>query len=153
MWQVLLILLVVAAAGGAGFLVLNPLTDEGRGSGAAAEPAAVQPPWLRELPPAQHDVARATALTQDGDNLYLAGDRGLARTKYLESFEANPTAAVALKLGMLAHLRGAAGEAEARGFLARARRDATGTPATSVVRSWYPDLEPAAPPRSAGRSK
>src|SRR5262249_40033384 len=114
---------------------------------------AVQAPWLRELPPAQRDVARATALAQDGDNLYLAGDRNLARSKYLQAFELNPTPALALKLGMLAHLRGAAGEAEARGFLARALRDAPGTPAASVVKSWYPDLEPAAPPaRSAGRS-
>ena len=152
-WQVLLGLAVLGAAVGAGFLVLRPLTEENGSASAAGGPPVPQPPWLRELAPAQRDVARAAVLTQDGDNLYLAGDKGLARSKYLEAFEANPTPALALKLGMLAHLRGAAGEAEARGFLARALRDAPGTPASGVVKAWYPDLEPAAPPpRSSGRS-
>jgi len=152
-WQVLLGGLVIGAAAGAAFLVLRPLSEENGSASAAAVPPAAQPPWLRELSSARRDVGRATALAQDGDNLYLAGDRGLARSKYLEAFEANPTPALALKLGMLAHLRGAAGETEARGFLARALRDAPGTPATGVVKSWYPDLEPAAPPpRSPGHS-
>jgi eukaryotic-like serine/threonine-protein kinase len=152
-WQVLLGGLVIGAAAGAGFLVLRPLSEENGSASAAPVPPAAQPPWLRELPSSRRDVARATALAQDGDNLYLAGDRGLARSKYLEAFEANPTPALALKLGMLAHLRGAPGETEARGFLARALRDAPGTPATGVVKSWYPDLEPAAPPpRAPGRS-
>lgn len=151
-WQALLALGVIGAAAGAGFLVLRPLTEEGRSSSSPSPASDADTPWLREIPPAQRDVARAAALAQDGDNLYLAGDRALARSKYLEAFEANPTAAVALKLGMLAHLRGAAGESEARGFLSRALRDAPATPANGVVRAWYPDLEPAAAPRSAGRS-
>src|SRR5262249_50705702 len=133
--------------------VLRPLTEENGSASAAGVAPAPQPPWLRELPPAKRDVAKATALTQDGNNLYLAGDKGLARSKYLEAFEANPTPALALKLGMLAHLGGGAGEAEARGFLARALRDAPGTPASGVVKAWYPDLEPASPPpRSSGQS-
>jgi hypothetical protein len=48
---------------------------------------------------------------------------------------------VALKLGMLARLRGGEGEAEARGFFARALKDSPGSPARSVVREWYPDVE------------
>ena len=153
LWQGLLAALVVGALAGAAYLVLHPLSEEGGGNRSTDSAQAVQPPWLRELAPAQRDAARSAALAQDGDNLYLAGDRGLARTKYLEAFEANPTPALALKLGMLAHLRGAAGEAEARGFFARALRDAPATPALGPVKAWYPDLEPAAPPpRSAGRA-
>src|SRR5262249_39032019 len=131
-WQGLLAMLGIAGAAGAGFLGPRPLpagTPRPAGTPAASGRPAAGPPAVA---PAQRDVARATALAQDGDNLYLAGDRNLARSKYLEAFELNPTPALALKLGMLAHLRGAAGEAEARGFLARALRDAPGTPAASV---------------------
>jgi serine/threonine protein kinase len=70
-----------------------------RHPGQVARPTlTMAPPWAREVPPEKRDAARATQLVQDGDNLYLAGDRALARTKYLEAFEADPSAALALKL-------------------------------------------------------
>ena len=42
---------------------------------------------------------------------------------------------------MLARLRGSEGEAEARGFFARALKESPGSPARPVVREWYPDVE------------
>jgi hypothetical protein len=89
----------------------------------------------------RRDPARAAELVRDGDNLYLAGDRALARAKYLEAFEADPGPALALKLGMLARLRGPEGEAEARGFFGRALKESPASPARAVIREWYPDLE------------
>jgi len=138
--QIVLGLLVLVAAAGAGVLAFKPLTDP-TGQGSATVTAAPQPPWAREVPAERRDPKRASALVQDGDNLYLSGDRVLAHTKYLQAFEADPTPALALKLGMLAHLRGADGDAEARGFFARALRDAPGSPARSVIHEWYPDIE------------
>jgi hypothetical protein len=111
--------MVLVAAAGAGVLAVKPLT-----------------------PPERRDPARAAVLVQDGDNLYLAGDRTLARLKYLEAFEVDPSAALALKLGMLAKLRGSAdGDAEARGFFGRALKESPASPARQVIREWYPDIE------------
>ena len=140
--QLVLGALVLVAAAGAGVLAFKPLTDTPGPTAPAARPVATQAqPWTREISADRRDPARAATLVQDGDNLYLAGDRALARTKYLEAFEADPTAAVALKLGMLARLRGAEGEAEARGFFGRALKESPGSPARSVIREWYPDVE------------
>jgi len=133
--------LVLVAAAGAGVLAFKPLTDPGQASPSAPQSVAAVPAWAREVPPDRRDPARATGLVQDGDNLYLAGDRALARTKYLEAFEADPSAAVALKLGMLARLRGSEGETEARGFFGRVLKEAPGSPARTVIREWYPDVE------------
>jgi len=134
--------LVLVAAAGAGVLAFKPLTDAPERPPPAA-PAVVTPvlPWAREVAADRRDPAKAATLVQDGDNLYLAGDRALARTKYLEAFEAEPSAALALKLGMLARLRGPEGEAEARGFFARALKESPGSPARTVIREWYPDVE------------
>jgi len=134
------VVLVVAA--GAGVLAVKPLTDASLPAAPVSPATAATPaPWAREVPPERRDPARAAQLVQDGDNLYLAGDRSLARNKYQEAFEADPTAAVALKLGMLAHLRGGEGDAEARGFLARVLKESPRSPARAVIREWYPDLE------------
>jgi serine/threonine-protein kinase len=134
--------LVLVAAAGAGVLAFKPLTD-GPGPATATIPPLVSsvPVWAREVPAEKRDPAKAATLVQDGDNLYLAGERGLARSKYLEAFEAEPTAAVALKLGMLARQRGPEGEAEARGFFARVLKESPTSPARAVVREWYPDVE------------
>jgi len=141
--QITLGALVLVAAAGAGVLAFRPLTENGARSSDRSAPRAeaVVPPWAREVAPERRDGARATQLVQDGDNLYLAGDRVLARTKYLQAFEADPAPALALKLGLLARLRGAEGEAEARGFFARALKDSPASPARAVIREWYPDLE------------
>ncbi|MGZ6030099.1 MAG: hypothetical protein ACXWK5_11805, partial [Myxococcaceae bacterium] len=130
-------------AAGAGVLAFRPLTENaGRSAGTSAPGVpAVVAPWAREVPVERRDPARAAQLVQDGDNLYLAGDRALARTKYLEAFEADPGPALALKLGMLARQRGSEGEAEARGFFARALKESPASPARAVIREWYPDLE------------
>jgi serine/threonine-protein kinase len=134
--------LVLVAAAGAGVLAFKPLTEtSGSTSPIAPVVATVAPPWTREVPAERRDPGRAASLVQDGDNLYLAGDRNLARSKYLEAFEADPSAALALKLGMLARLRGPEGEAEARGFFGRALKESPGSPARSVIREWYPDVE------------
>ncbi|HET9038507.1 MAG TPA: hypothetical protein VFN45_19985, partial [Myxococcaceae bacterium] len=134
--------LVWIAAAGAGVLAFKPLTETpGRTASALPAAPAVVAPWLREVPQEKRDPAKAASLVQDGDNLYLAGDRALARSKYLEAFEAEPTAALALKLGMLARLRGAEGEAEARGFFARALKESPASPARSAIREWYPEVE------------
>jgi serine/threonine-protein kinase len=134
--------LVLIAAAGAGVLAFKPLTETPGRTAAAPPPApAVVQPWSREVPPDRRDPAKAASLVQDGDNLYLTGDRALARSKYLEAFEAEPTAALALKLGMLARLRGAEGEAEARGFFARALKESPASPARSAIREWYPEVE------------
>jgi serine/threonine-protein kinase len=133
--------LVLVSAAGAGVLAFKPLTEP-PGPSSPGTPAVVTvQPWAREVPPEKRDPAQAAALVQDGDNLYLAGDRVLARSKYLDAFEAEPSAAVALKLGMLARLRGTEGEAEARGFFGRALKESPTSPARSVVREWYPDVE------------
>ncbi|HUM13541.1 MAG TPA: protein kinase [Myxococcaceae bacterium] len=133
--------LVLLAAAGAGVLAFKPLTDTPGQPPPAPPTTAVVPPWAREVPAEKRDAARAAQLVQDGDNLYLAGDRALARSKYLEAFEADPSAALALKLGMLARLRGNEGEAEARGFFARVLKESPGSPARAVLREWYPDVE------------
>ena len=134
--------LVLVAAAGAGVLAFKPLTETpGRAPPVSAARATTVQLWAQEVPPEKRDPARAATLTQDGDNLYLAGDRGLARSKYLEAFEAEPTAALALKLGMLARLRGPEGEAEARGFFSRALKESPGSPARTLIREWYPDVE------------
>jgi eukaryotic-like serine/threonine-protein kinase len=133
--------LVLVAAAGAGVLAFKPLTETPAHSTPVATVVPTVSPWAREVATDRRDPARASALVQDGDNLYLAGDKVLARAKYLEAFEADPTPALALRLGMLARLRGADGEAEARGFLGRALREAPGSPARAVIREWYPDLE------------
>ena len=133
---------MLVAAAGAGVLAFKPLTET-PGRTVAVPPLAttIVPPWAREVPPEKRDPAKAASLVQDGDNLYLAGDRALARSKYLDAFEAEPTAALALKLGMLARLRGAEGEAEARGFFGRALKESPGSPARSVIREWYPEVD------------
>jgi eukaryotic-like serine/threonine-protein kinase len=134
--------LVLVAAAGAGVLAFKPLTENPEHSPPPPSPGAtVVPPWGREVPPEKRDAAKAAALVQDGDNLYLAGERALARNKYLEAFEAEPSAALALKLGMLARQRGAEGEAEARGFFARVLKESPASPARSLIREWYPDVE------------
>ena len=135
--------LILVAAAGAGVLAFKPLTET---PGHSPHPPLPQVQaavafWAREVPPERRDPARAAQLVQDGDNLYLAGDRALARTKYLEAFEVEPGTALALKLGMLARLRGSEGEAEARGFFARALKESPASPARAVIREWYPDLE------------
>ena len=140
--QLMLGALVLVAAAGAGVLAVKPLTDPPPPPAAVVPPAlALTQPWAREIPPERRDPARAKTLVQDGDNLYLAGERALARSKYLEAFEADPSPALALKLGMLARLRGAEGEAEARGFFGRALKDAPNSPARTLVHDWYPDVE------------
>jgi hypothetical protein len=134
--------LVLVAAAGAGVLAFKPLTDGPAPTTATIAPLVSSAPvWAREVPPEKRDPAKAATLVQDGDNLYLAGERALARSKYLEAFEAEPTAAVALKLGMLARQRGPEGDAEARGFFARALKESPTSPARAVVREWYPDVE------------
>jgi len=134
--------LVLVAAAGAGVLAFKPLTDApGSQTATIPPPVSSAPVWAREVPPEKRDPAKAATLLQDGDNLYLAGERGLARSKYLDAFEAEPTAAVALKLGMLARQRGPEGDAEARGFFARALKESPTSPARAVVREWYPDVE------------
>ncbi len=131
--------LAAAAAVGAVVLRNHP---QARPSPATVATQVPQPPWLRQVPAGQRDGARAMSLSQDGDNLYLAGDLARARARYLEAFELDPAPALAVKLGTLAHLRGAEGDPEARGFLSRALRDAPTSPARSVVQAWYPDLDP-----------
>jgi len=141
--QVFLGALVLIAAAGAGVLAFRPLTENAGRSSAPSPPAAavIVAPWAREVPVERRDPARAAELVRDGDNLYLAGDRALARAKYLEAFEADPAPALALKIGMLARLRGSEGEAEARGFFGRALKESPASPARAVIREWYPDLE------------
>jgi hypothetical protein len=123
-------------------LAFKPLTETPERS-LPAPPAVVAAlaPWAREVAPEKRNPAKAAALVQDGDNLYLAGERALARSKYLDAFEVDPSAALALKLGMLARLRGPEGEAEARGFFARALKESPASPARSLIREWYPDVE------------
>ena len=134
--------LVLVAAAGAGVMAFKPLTETpGQAPLPALKMVTVVPLWAREVPPEQRDAPRAAQLAQDGDNLYLAGDRTLARAKYLEAFEAEPSAALALKLGMLARLRGTEGETEARGFFARVLKESPASPARAVIREWYPDVE------------
>jgi len=135
--------MVLVAAAGAGVLAVKPLTEPPPPPPVVVVPAAAAAtPWSREVPPERRDPARAAVLVQDGDNLYLAGDRTLARLKYLEAFEVDPSAALALKLGMLAKLRGSAdGDAEARGFFGRALKESPASPARQVIREWYPDIE------------
>jgi serine/threonine-protein kinase len=134
--------LVLVAAAGAGVLAFKPLTETPGHTTATIPPLlGASPIWAREVAPDRRDAAKAAALVQDGDNLYLAGDRALARSKYLEAFEAEPSASLALKLGLLARQRGPEGEAEARGFFARALKESPGSPARAVVREWYPDVE------------
>jgi serine/threonine protein kinase len=140
----------LAAAAAVGAFVLRSHAFDRSGPGTATAIAQpVKPPWARQVSAGQRDGPRALALSQDGDNLYLAGDLTRARAKYLEAFEFDPTAALALKLGMLAHLRGPAGDLEARGFLARALRESPASAARPVVQSWYPALDPQDPQLSA----
>jgi len=134
--------MVLVAAAGAGVLAFKPLTEPPPPPPVVVVPSATAPtPWSREVPADRRDPARAATLIQDGDNLYLAGDRTLARLKYLEAFEADPSAALALKLGMLAKVRGPEGDAEARGFFGRVLKESPSSPARPLIREWYPDVE------------
>jgi serine/threonine protein kinase len=103
----------------------------------AGAPTAV---YRLEVPPDRRDARRSAGLARDGDNLYEAGDLALARAKYLEAFEADPTPELALKLGALARLRGPAGAEEAEGFFARHLRDAPESRARRQIAKAYPDL-------------
>jgi len=117
------------------FGVLSYLRPQGRGPATAAA-IAVQTnggAWKLEVPAEQRDGKRSAELARDGDNLYESGDLALARAKYLEAFEADPTPELALKLGALARLRGVAGAEEARGFFARHLRDAPNSQARGQI--------------------
>jgi tRNA A-37 threonylcarbamoyl transferase component Bud32 len=98
------------------------------------------PAWQLEVPAERRDAKRSAELAKDGDNLYEAGDLALARAKYLEAFEADPTPELALKLGVLARLRGQPGADEAQGFLARHLSDAPDSRARSQILRVSPDF-------------
>ena len=135
LWGAALAVLGVAAAGLLAFLVLRAPSPKPVPLGSA--PTAV---WLREVPPERRDAKRSTELARDGDNLYEAGDLALARAKYLEAFEADPTAELALKLGALARLRGPAGAEEAQGFFARHLHDAPTSQARAPIARATPSV-------------
>ena len=108
-----------------------------------AQPVAAEAPpapYRLEVPPERREPRRSADLARDGDNLYQAGELTLARAKYLEAFEADPTPELALKLGTLARLRGPAGVEEARGFFARHLRDAPASRARAQIGLAFPDL-------------
>ena len=123
-WSPVLVGAGVAAALGLGIAALLAL----RGQPMPQQPRPVAlgtaSAWLLEVPVERRDAKHSAELARDGDNLYEAGDLALARAKYLEAFEASPTAELALKLGTLARLRGPAGAEEAKGFFARHLREA-----------------------------
>jgi eukaryotic-like serine/threonine-protein kinase len=125
--------IAVAALGLAAFLYLRP---QPVAKSAVSAPAA----WQREVPPERRDAKRSAELARDGDNLYEAGDLALARAKYLEAFEADPTSELALKLGLLARVRGPPGADEARGFFARHLREAPSSRARSQILKAWPDV-------------
>ena len=124
--------LLVAAA--AAFFYVRPAATAGPVVPASA---AV---WKLEVPEGRRDAKRSAELARDGDNLYEAGDLALARAKYLEAFEADPTSELALKLGLLARLRGPPGAEEAQGFLARHLKDAPTSAARTQIVKVTPDL-------------
>jgi serine/threonine-protein kinase len=135
-WSAALVGMAIAAvlvAVVAGFLYLRPQPT----AGAVVSSTAA---WRLEVPPDRRDAKRSAELARDGDNLYEAGDLALARAKYLEAFEADPTAELALKLGTLARLRGPPGAEEAQGFFARHLRDAPTSAARSQILKASPDL-------------
>lgn len=133
LWGIALGVLGVAAAGLLAFLALRDTTP--KPVPAVAASTAV---WQREVAPERRDAKRSAELARDGDNLYEAGDVALARAKYLEAFEADPTAELALKLGALARLRGPAGAEEAQGFFARHLRDAPASHARAQIARAVP---------------
>ncbi len=128
--------MAVAALAGVAYLAFSrvPSLEARPASGA---PSAV---WQLEVPAERRDAKRSAELAQDGDNLYEAGDLALARAKYLEAFEANPTGELALKLGTLARLRGLAGAAEAQGFFARHLRDRPNSHARTEIAKASPGV-------------
>jgi len=126
---------MVAAA--LALLALFALRDR---PGATATGSGAAPLYRLEVPPERRNAKLAAELARDGDNLYQAGDLALARAKYLEAFEADPTPELSLKLGTLARLRGPAGADEARGFFARHLKDAPGSRARTEIGRVYPDL-------------
>jgi serine/threonine protein kinase len=123
----------VLVAVAAGVLYVQPQPA----AGTAGSTAAV---WKLDVPAERRDARRSAELARDGDNLYEAGDLALARAKYLEAFEADPTPELALKLGTLARLRGAPGAEEAQGFFARHLKDAPTSAARSQILKVSPDL-------------
>jgi eukaryotic-like serine/threonine-protein kinase len=122
----------VAALVLAAFFYLRP--QPGKVSRVAA-PAV----WEVEVAAERRDTKRSGELARDGDNLYQAGDLALARAKYLEAFEADPSAELALKLGALARLRGPPGADEAQGFFARHLREAPNSRARGQILKSWPD--------------
>jgi hypothetical protein len=97
-------------------------------------------PWRQEVSPEKRDAKRSAELARDGDNLYEAGNLALARAKYLEAFEADPTSELALKLGLLSRLRGRAGAEETRGFFARHLAETPNSQARSEILKASTDL-------------
>ena len=132
-WGAALAGMGVAALVLAGFFYLRPGPEK---LTRALTPAV----WQLEVPSERRDPKRSGELARDGDNLYQAGDLALARAKYLEAFEADPTAELALKLGMLARLRGPPGADEAQGFFARHLREAPNSRARGQILRAWPDL-------------
>ncbi len=134
-WPAILVAVGVAVVLGLGAVAF--LAFRGQSLPAAGPtPAALgkpRPAWLLEVPPERRDAKHAAELARDGDNLYEAGDLALARAKYLEAFEEDPTAELALKLGTLARLRGLAGAEEAKGFFARHLREAPNSQARAQI--------------------
>ncbi len=132
-WGAALAGMGVAALALAGFFYLRPQPEKVT---RAVAPAV----WQLEVPPEHRDAKRSAELARDGDNLYQAGDLALARAKYLEAFQADPTAELALKLGALARLRGPPGADEAQGFFARHLREAPNSRARGQILKAWPDL-------------
>ncbi len=117
-----------------GFFYMQPRPPPSASSGSSSAL------WKMEVPAERRDAKRSLELARDGDNLYEAGDLALARAKYLEAFEADPTSELALKLGALARLRGPPGAEEAQGFFARHLRDAPTSRARSQILKGSPDF-------------
>jgi eukaryotic-like serine/threonine-protein kinase len=133
MWGAVVAGMAVAALIGIGVLYFLRPQSAATAAPATAATASNAGAWKLEVPVEQRNAKRSAELARDGDNLYEAGDLALARAKYLDAFEADPTPELALKLGVLARMRGPAGAEEEKGFFARHLRDAPNSQARGQI--------------------
>ncbi len=98
------------------------------------------PLWEQEIPQARRDTAAAANLERAGDQAHLAGNLGLAATKYQEAFEKNPDPVYALKLGEVYHQQGQRTK-EARAWWGRHLKDSGDSRARAHIKQVFPDLE------------
>jgi serine/threonine-protein kinase len=96
----------------------------------------IRRPWDEEVPTEKRRPLDRARKESEGDRYYLARNLSLARSSYLEAWQADPQPAVAMKLGQVAFEQRELDEA--RGWWGRVKRDAPGSKYVSHIDQVLP---------------